>query len=215
MRTYLSTLGFDEARVTRPILKHGIDEGDEVIVVRPAESTDNERASEALTGVEQFVNTIEPSVSFLQEDVPVSSIENSILACCDLIQAAEGTVIVNLGGGARDVLLPLTIATLVHRDCVDTVLFFSDLDRSFEEWSLPNITASPPEKSLETLRLLATVDQPVSISELADESSVAKSTVGRHVDQLAVVDAVDTEHTGKTKLVELTLTGELLLQQVE
>ncbi|WP_158058417.1 CRISPR-associated CARF protein Csa3 [Halorussus halophilus] len=213
MRTYISTLGFDEARVTRPVLKRGIDEGDEVVIVRPQHDSDDKRAEEALTGVEQFVSEIEPAVSFDCERVPHEEFEASVIACSDIIRAAEGSIIVNLGGGARDILLPLTIATLVHLDRVETVLFFSDLDRSHQEWSLPNVTANPPTKSLETLQVLANVTQPISISELSSHSTVAKSTVGRHIDKLATVDAVRTETEGKTKQVELTLTGKLLLQR--
>lgn len=60
--------------------------------------------------------------------------------------------------------------------------------------------------------MLATVDGPVSITELARDSEVAKSTVGRHVTKLAEAGAVNTEIEGKEKQVKLTLTGELLLR---
>lgn len=213
MRTYVSTLGFHETRVTRPILKHGIDEGDEVVIVRPAEDDADERAAEALTGVESFLNEIEPNISFTCEGIPHGGFGDAFLACSDVLRAADGIVIVNFGGGARDVLLPLATATLAHLAHVETVFFFSDLDHSVHEWSLPNLAANPPAKTVETLQILATVERPVSISELARESSVAKSTVGRHVDQLAAADAVRTAMSGKTKQVELTLTGELLLRR--
>lgn len=212
MRTYLSTLGFHETRVTRPLLKHGLDEGDEVVVVRPAESQNDKRAAEALDGVESFLSEIEPSVSFTLEGVPHDDFEAALLACSDLIRAVEGTAVVNFGGGARDVLLPLASATLAHVDRVETVLFFSDLDHSVREWTLPDVTANPPAKTLETLQVLATVDGPVSITELARDSDVAKSTVGRHVTKLAKAGAVTTEPAGKEKQVELTLTGKLLLR---
>jgi CRISPR-associated protein Csa3 len=213
MRTYVSTLGFHETRVTRPILKHGIDEGDEVVIVRPAQSGADERAEEALNGVETFLNEIEPHISFTCEEIPYGEFDDALLACSDILRAAVGTVIVNFGGGARDVLLPLATATLAHRGMVESVLFFSDLDHSVHEWTLPNLTANPPAKTIETLQILATVEGPVSISELTRESRVAKSTVGRHVSQLAEVGAVRTKTAGKTKQVELTLTGDLLLRR--
>ncbi|MFC7079145.1 helix-turn-helix domain-containing protein [Halorussus caseinilyticus] len=67
-------------------------------------------------------------------------------------------------------------------------------------------------KTLDTLQLLATIEGPVSISELASDSDAAKSTVARHVTQLAEAGAVRTSAEGKTKQVELTLTGRLLLR---
>lgn len=212
MRTYVSTLGYHETRVTRPILKRGIDEGDEVVIVRPSEDGDNDRAADALDGVKHFLNEIEPNISFTLETVPETDFEDALLACSDVFRVAEGTVVVNFGGGAREVLLPLATATLVHVDLVDTVLVFRDVDQSVQEWSLPNLTANPPTKTIETLQLLATVEGPVSISELAHDSDVAKSTVGRHITQLADEGAVRTETKGKTKQVELTLTGKLLLR---
>lgn len=212
MRTYISTLGYYETSVTRPILKRGIDEGDEIVIVRPAEDANNERASETLDTVETFLSEIEPEISITLESVPHRDFEAALLACSDILRAAEGTVVVNLGGGAREVLLQLATATLVHIDRVETVLSFRDTDHSVQEWSLPNLQANPPAKTLATLQLLATVEEPVSISELARESDAAKSTVGRHIAQLAEEGAVRTETAGKTKQVELTLTGRLLLR---
>lgn len=212
MRTYVSTLGYHETRVTRPILKRGIDEGDEVVVVRPAGGDDDERAAEARDGVEGVLSEIEPDVSVTMEGVPADDFGDALLACSDVLRAAGGTVIVNFGGGAREVLLPLAVATLAHLDRVDATLGFRDTDHSVGEWRLPDLTANPPEGTLETLRVLATVGDPVSISELARHSDAATSTVGRHVSQLADAGAVRTETDGKTKQVELTLTGELLLR---
>lgn len=212
MRTYVSTLGYHETRVTRPILKYGVDEGDEVVVVQPAENDDDERAMDARDGVRNFLTEIEPAVSFAVQGVPHGDFGDALLACSDVLRAADGTVVVNFGGGAREVLLPLATATLAHLDLVDTTLFFRDTDHSVHEWELPNLTANPPTGTLVTLQVLATVEDPVSISELADERDVAKSTVGRHVSQLADAGAVRTTSAGKTKQVELTLTGQLLLR---
>src|SRR6056297_2739154 len=140
MRTYVSTLGYHETRVTRPILKHGIDEGDEVVIVQPAENEDNDRAADARDAVEDFLNEIEPAISFTLEGVPHDEFGDALLACSDVLRAAEGTVIVNFGGGAREVLLALATATLAHLDRVDTTLFFRDTDHSVQQWQLPNLT---------------------------------------------------------------------------
>lgn len=212
MRTYVSTLGYHETRVTRPILQHGIDGGDEVVVVRPAENEDSERAEEALDGVKSVLSEIEPDVSLTSVGVAHDDFEAALLRCSDVLRAAEGTVIVNFGGGAREVLLPLATATLAHLTLVDRVLLFRDVDQSVQEWTLPNLTANPPAKTLATLQVLATLAGPVSISELASDSDATKSTVGRHVSKLEAAGAVRTTTAGKTKQVELTLTGKLLLR---
>ena len=38
MTTYLSPIGYDSARVTRPVLSEGIDRGDTVVLLQPPQT---------------------------------------------------------------------------------------------------------------------------------------------------------------------------------
>lgn len=210
MRTYLTPIGYDTRRVTRPVVYNGVSGGDTVVLLRPADETDTERAEQTLVDIRQVMHEIESSAELVVERVPTEPLGESILTCCELIGAAEGDRIVSLGGGARDVLLPLLMAALTRLDSIEDVLFFSDLDHSAREWDLPNLTACPPDRTISTLEALLEADGKLSLSAIAESSGKSKSTVVRHVDDLDDLDLVATSSEGQTKYAEATLAGRLL-----
>jgi len=212
MRTYISAIGFNSTSVTRPILSHGIDTGDQIVLVRP-DQPPNSRAEEAIDDVERLLQEIEPDVALTTERITHTDFEQAVLECSDLIRAAQGDCIVSLGGGARDVLLPFTIAAITHVRLLSTTLFFSDLDGAVREWSLPRLTATIQDTTSNTLKAIAEVNGEISIPELTDETGNSKSTVTRHVTALAEEGAIQTWTDGKTKFATVTLTGRLLLRE--
>lgn len=213
MRTYLSAIGFNSTSVTRPILSHGIDTGDKVVLIRPNQVPDS-RAEEAIEDVERLLQEIEPEISPTTEQITHGDFETALLESSDLIRAAEGDRIVSLGGGARDVLLPFAIAATTHVRLLNTVLFFSDLDGPVQEWSLPRLTASIQETTAATLQTIVDTDGGISIPELTDRTGVSKSTVTRHVTTLTNKGAIETWTDGKTKYAQATITGRLLLRDL-
>ncbi|SEP27518.1 CRISPR-associated protein Csa3 [Halorientalis persicus] len=213
MRTYLSAIGFNSTSVTRPLLSHGIDTGDAVVLIRPDQEPDS-RAEEAIGDVERLLQEIEPDIDLRTERISHNEFQTAVLECSDLIRAAEGERIVSLGGGARDVLLPLTIAAMTHVRLLSAALFFSDLDGTVQEWSLPRLTAHVQDTTLETLRAIATADGGSSIPELTETTGKSKSTITRHVTSLSDEDAIETWTDGKTKFAKVTLTGQLVLREL-
>ncbi len=211
MRTYLSTIGFNSTSVTRPLLSHGINPGDEVVLIRPTQESDT-RAEEAIGDVERLLQEIEPEVSFTIEQITHDDFSTALLECSDLIWAAKGDRIVSLGGGARDVLLPFAIAATTHVRLLSTVFFFSDLDGGIREWSLPRLTAPIQETTVPTLRAIVNVESGISIPDLTNRTGSSKSTVTRHVTALADENAIETWTEGKTKFAKATITGHLLLR---
>lgn len=212
MRTYVSPLGYDSKRVTRPVLSNGLDTDDALVLLRPRTESDDNRAKQAVTDVEQMVSQIEPDVTISVESVPHEDFDAAVLRCSDVLQAADGTVVVNFGGGARDVFLPFATAALTHTDAVDVVLSFSDIDGEVRPLQLPALTASVPSNTWNTLDAIDGLDGTASIPALTDETDLAKSTVTRHVNELEDVGVVSTRQEGKTKHVELAITGKLQLR---
>lgn len=212
MRTYLSPIGYNSTTVTRPVLSRGIDTGDEVVLLRPQTETDENRAAEAINDVERMLTEIEPEVELAVERLPHDDFEQSVLNSSEMLREAKPERIVNLGGGARDILLPFTIATLTHANLVDTAMFFSDIDGSVREWTMPNLLAATSEGELETLAAIRREGSSVSIPVLTDVRGVSKSTITRHVETLEKAAAVTSERQGKTKYTSITLTGQLLLR---
>jgi CRISPR-associated protein Csa3 len=211
MHTYLSAIGFNSTSVTRPLLSHGVDTGDTVVLIRPDQEPDS-RAEEAIGDVERLLQEIEPDLNLTTEQITHGDFQTAVLECSDLIRAADGERIVSLGGGARDVLLPFTIAAMTHVRLLSAALFFSDLDGTVREWNLPRLTAQVQQTTMSTLQTIASTEGEISIPELTAETGNSKSTVTRHVTALADAGAIETWTDGKTKFAQVTLTGQLLLR---
>lgn len=212
MRTYISPIGYNPTSVTRVLLSRGLETDDVAVLLRPETDTDDNRAQEAITDVERMLHEIEPEVPTSIERIPHDDFPTAVLDCSDIIRAANGTVIANLSGGARDIFLPFTVAVLAHAPSIDTALAFSDIDGKVREWELPVLTADIPNSARDTLTLIAKTEDEVSIPNLADQTQHAKSTVTRHVNQLADGGVVTTWQEGKTKYVRLSFAGHLLLR---
>lgn len=211
MRTYVSPIGYDTRRVTRPVVTTGLSEQDKVLLMRPSEEADTERASQAVADFRQLLQEIEPAAGCAVERVSTESFEATVRDCCSIIGSipSDHARIVSLGGGPRDVLLPLTVAALVFAQTIDQALFFSDLDSTVRQWPLPNLTARIPERTSETFETIVTADDWLSLSAIADETGQSKSTVVRHVNDLEDVSVVEADTSDKEKRVRVNFSGEL------
>lgn len=212
MRTYISPIGYDTRRVTRPVVNTGLGSEDEVVLLRPENESDTERAAQAIADVEQLLQEIEPKAACTLERIPTSTIEDAILECATRITAVPDSqeTIVSFGGGARDVLLPLVVATLVHTDAVDRALFFSDLNGSVKEWPLPRLSGKVPDRTVSTREAIANAPDWISLSNIAEETDQSKSTVIRHVQDLEDAGLVESETSEQSKIVRLSFAGTLL-----
>lgn len=211
MQTYISPIGFNTTSVTRALINHGVEGDDTVVLVRPAEETDDNRGAEAVADVEQLLQEIAPTISVRVEEIPHDEFETAVMQCSEIIQTAESSVVVSLSGGARDVLLPLTVATLAHEQVVESTLGYSDIDGQVREWVLPNISTTPSDGQRATLAEVAESNPEISIPELTMRRDSAKSTVTRHVNELEADGFVTARTEDRTKHVSITLAGRLCL----
>ena len=211
MRTYVSPIGYDTRRVTRPVIHTGLSGGDRVLLLRPGEESDTERASQTVADVRQLLQEIEPEATVTVERVSTDEFEATVRDCCNVLDdvPTDRETIVSLGGGARDVLLPLMVAALVFDWKIDQSLFFSDLDSTVREWPLPTLTEEVPTRTLRTLEEIVTTDGWLLLSEIADETNQSKSTVIRHVSDLEDAGMIDANTSQKSKRVRSTFSAEL------
>lgn len=212
MKTYVSTLGFHETRVNRPLLRHGLDDDDVVVLVRPASDADTDRGEDAVAYVEDMLNEIAPGAEVVVERIDHTDFETAVLECSDVLRSVDGELVVNFGGGAREVFLPLTVAAILHAPEISTALQYTDIDQSVREWTIPNISAHVPESNQATLEVIEARGPDVSIPELHDHLDVSKSTVSRHVANLDESGLVETSMEGKTKHAAATFAGRLKLR---
>lgn len=211
MRTYLGPIGFNPTSVTRPILSHGLENGDAVMLVRPDDETDDRRAEETLADIKRNIGALEPNVSVTIKRIPHDDFQTAVLQCRGMIREASGRRILILGGGARDVLIPLTIAGLATANSISMVLNYSDIDGAVRELDLPNLTASISESAKETLRAIEQTDS-ASLAELEPLVNHSKSTITRHVNHLNEQGLIETWREGREKHVRMTMAGKLILE---
>lgn len=209
MRSYISTIGYYETRVVRPVLDHGLNGGDEVVLLRPHD--DGEDGDSAVADVRQIFSELGPGVDVVVEQISYTDFSTAVIECLDVLTAGSGEIIANFGGGPREIFLPFSIATLVAGDEVDTVLQFTDIDQSVNEIQLPELMEPLPSKTHQTLQTIADLGGVSTLPEIAERSGKSRSTVGRHLDDLVTAGTVRTEKNRKTRHVELTLGGRLRL----
>lgn len=214
MQTFISPLGYDSTRVTRPVLRHGIESGDRIVMLRPTTAGENDqhRAEEAVTDVTQMLSQVDPSIAVTVESITHDDFELAVRECLDVLDAAQGDVVVNFGGGPRELFLSFTLATLTAADRITTAYQFCDMNGSVRELTIPPLLTPIPEPAWATLELVAAADDATTIPDVTDRSERSKSTVTRHVNQLADRGLVTTWMEGKIKRVRLTLAGELRLR---
>jgi len=212
VRTYVSPIGYDTRRVTRPVIHTGLGPEDVVIMLRPKTESDTEQATQAVADVEQLLHEIEPRVTCTVERISVDTFESTLRECCQaLVDVDEDhELIVSLGGGPRDVLLPMTIATAAFTASIDRTLFFSDLDGTVRNWTIPDLTAQVPDRTADTFEVIAKDGDWLQLSAIATKTGQSKSTVIRHVNDLEDVGIIEADTTGKAKRVRIGFSGELL-----
>ena len=92
---------------------------------------------------------------------------------------------------------------------IDQALFFSDLDSTVREWSLPALTAQVPTRTYESFTTITAAEGWISLSTIAEQTDQSKSTVIRHVNDLEEIGVIESDTREKTKLVRASFSGEL------
>jgi CRISPR-associated protein Csa3 len=207
MTTFIATLGFDSTRVTRPVLTYGLEEQDEIVLVHPTDH-DNPRAEEAKNDVRRMIAELQPNVEIRTVTLDPDGFFDSIRRTAAQIDAAEDDIVLILGGGARDIYLPVAFVTFVRQSSIDSVLQFSDISGSVSELEIPNFLHPPGKSVVETLEVIVNEEhEGASLELIANVLNVAKSTVARHVTELEERDFVRSEREGKSKIAYPTEQG--------
>jgi len=210
MRTYISTIGYHSTRVMRPILNNGIDADDTVVLLRPGEDG-NDQSDDAVRDVRQTVGELGPDTNVTVEEIDSTQFETAVLECTDVLEAAKGRVVLNFDGGPREIFLPFAVAALARPELLDRVFQFRDTDQKVRELSIPNLVGRVPEVAENTLRAVSELGEQTTLPAIAESTGKARSTIGRHLDDLEDADLVRTHKAEKTREVQLTLSGQLRL----
>jgi CRISPR-associated protein Csa3 len=208
MATFIATLGFDSTRVTRPVLTHGLEEQDEIVLIHPVDH-DNARAEEAKDDIHRMMTELQPNVEIRTVTLDPKAFFDGIRRTAAQVDAAEDEVVLILGGGARDIYLPVAFTAFVRQSAIDTILQFSDITGSVSELAIPDFLHPPGDSVVKTLKTVVNKGEKMSLSLIAHSLEIAKSTVARHVTELEEREFVHSELDGKSKMVYPTEQGRL------
>lgn len=209
MKTYISLSGFDSSQIVSLIVKYGIEGGDRIILIRPEEEKDT-RGELAVQAIKDLSRQIDSSINLEIHRVNHRDFEAMVLSLKALLENARGQVIANLSGGPREIFLAFTIACLSQSGKIYKTTNFSDIERKLNEVNLPNINATLEDKQKRILKDII-LNQPTTITNIAERLLVSESTISRQVARLADIQALEITRKGKTKELRITLTGRLLL----
>lgn len=209
MTRFIATLGFDSTRVTRPVLTQGLEERDEIILVHPKDH-DNPRAAEAKDDIRRIVTELQPNVDIDTLTLDPGAFLDGIRRTVQEVDATDDETVLILGGGAREIYLPVAFTAFVRQSSIDTVLQFSDITGSVSQLEIPDFLHPPGESVVETLEVIvAQENEGASLALISNVLDVAKSTVARHVSELEERDLVRSERNGKSKITYPTEQGRL------
>lgn len=213
MTTFIATIGFDSTRVTRPVLTYGLEEGDEIVLVQPTDNGENNRSNEAREDVRRMVTELQPNVTVDSVALDPDEFYEGIRRSIDRIESESESddVVLVLGGGARDIYLPVAFSAFLIHNKIHTILQFSDITGSVSEIQIPNFVDPLGDSVVETLEAIVDVDDGTSLTFISNPLDVAKSTIARHVNELEERGFVRTEKHGKSKMVYSTEEGRLAI----
>ncbi len=209
MKTYISLSGFDSSQIVSLIVKYGVEGKDTIILIRPEVEPDA-RGEQTVQAIRDLSRQIDSSIDLQIHRVDHRDFEGMVVSLKALLENAKGQIIANLSGGPREIFLAFTIACLSEAGRIFKATNYSDIERSLQEVTLPNITAILEDRQKTILKDVSE-NQPTNITDIAKRLSVSESTISRQVARLADLGALHLLQRGKTKVVRITLAGKILL----
>ena len=207
------TLGFDERFCFRAILRHGIKEGDEVVLITAGLVDRVKKAYEWIKTVVERSYDVE--VKLIEVDV-----KNLMKAILDVVKILDEykdwNVIVNLSGGMRILtiimLFALTIKPMRH---IKVEIELEDLSALIEIptqlFAVGDVKSKLTNEKIEVLKLISRFEE---VKEIVKVLGKDASTIRRHIASLVEMGLVSVEKRKPLK-VKLTDFGELILKVLD
>ena len=216
MKTYISPLGFETTHIISLIVKHGIEKGDRIILLRP--NAPDTRADRAVGDIRDLTAKVDRTITVDVAKINHHDFGAMILKVMDLISSAAppavpagSKIIVNLSGGPREILVALTAASMALSELIYKTTNFSDIDRELSEIELPRIARTLDRAAWQILDDVRKHEH-TTLTAVAGRIGTSESTVSRQSAKLAGMHAVEITPVGRKKQIVLTLSGRVLLE---
>lgn len=210
---YISPLGFDTSHILSLIVKYGIEAEDGIVLLMS--NTMDERAESAFKSVTEMIHTIDARITVKRVQLDHSDFSGMILACIEVIKSTLedclGTsIIVNLSGGPREILVALTIASVSHAPKIAQFTSYSDVSRQLSEIDLPYLASPLQDRELAVLQDIRDFG-PTSISEISNRLHISESSTSRYCARLLSNRLIDLVAKGKSKFAKVRPSAGVIL----
>lgn len=219
MRQYIATFGFDTRRITRAVIREGVDSGDQIVLLQPTVNFEEEgdeyaaeRATEGTRELIEFFNQIDESIRIVSVPVTCSPLRMALQEVSALVtepaRPAEAGIPQNAaakdapplgtkavetilcpGGGPRELLFAVTIAAAAHLSHISEVVMHGDLDNGVANVNLPQVNPHISDRVEDTFQAL--------INEISPTRTQTTETDDDSQSELTVTEL--RELTGKSK----------------
>ena len=190
----LLTLGFDEKFCYRAILRHGISEGDKIVLVTAKIVN---RVKKAYDWIKTFVNTSYSNVEMKLIELNVEDTIGSIKKVLEILEELEGYhIVINLSGGMR-ILSFIVLLSLLFKEIRNAVI-----EIELEDFSgvvripvilltLPSIKEKLGEEKIKILKAIR--DGKKNVKSIAEYLNKDQSTIRRHISSLKKLGLIEYE----------------------
>jgi len=216
-KTVLATFGWTETPVISSILRHGLSDGDKILLITPERR--DERSEAALRDLKAFITTHLKNVEISELRISIDDPATSIYKLKRTIEDGRGRkCIINLSGGMRVVVLFTYIAVLLAEH-PDIVVELETEDRKTVV-EVPKVRLTDfievkklPQLAREIMKQL--LQGPLDMATLRKDLKVPASTFHNAQMKLLERGYIMREKKGKTFILRLTPSGELLARLIE
>ena len=212
-RLFIVTIGWTETPVIRLVVRHGLETGDFILLVRPV--WHDEKAETAMGAIVDFLSKMlgeawERSYRTLsiQASSPIDAIE-TIKIVLEYYEAEK--IVVILSGGMRAVILETLIALIFSRHFNEAKDITVEVDLEgrneyvrFEGRILRLFNWRPTKEQEKLLKLLE--ESPKTMRELAENLGINVSTVYRWYEEMQKLGILGAYKEGSSRSMKLRLT---------
>ncbi|WP_292410771.1 MULTISPECIES: CRISPR-associated CARF protein Csa3 [unclassified Methanoculleus] len=204
MKMYVSPLGFDTSHVLALIVKYRI-EAEDGITLLMSNKVD-ERSESAFRSLTEMIRAIDSRITVKKIQLDHSDFPSMVLACIEAINGPlhdrpGASIIVNLSGGPREILVALTIASVGSAPKIARVTSYSDVSRQHSEIDLPYLVPPLQDRELEVLQDIMHFG-PTSIAGISSRLQISESSISRYCARLLSNRLIDLTERGKSKLAK-------------
>ncbi|MDY6788407.1 MAG: CRISPR-associated CARF protein Csa3 [Candidatus Nanohaloarchaea archaeon] len=201
---YLTPFGYDPSHVISGIVEKGITDQDTVVLVIPEKNLGDSQFKGGKQEIEKFLDQVgKPDLEILSVDH--SNFQEATLEISNFISEAGEKIFLNASQAAREILIATLLACLFQRDKIEDFTIYSNVDRKNLDAELPY----PVKLTGDQKNLLKTIQEGITISELAEKLDMDKSTASRRIKKLKENHLVRTEKDGRKKIIQLSFTGKI------